>query len=69
MADRKAFHCMGKLWRTSSADMAQGAGINIPQYCSCGQPMCWGYVSYVEELPSGGEAVHQEMASLSREGH
>jgi hypothetical protein len=31
--------------------------------------MCWDYVLCIEEHPSGGEVVHQNMASQSEEGH
>jgi hypothetical protein len=44
-------------------------GPSLPQYCSCGQPMCWDYVSCIEEFPLGGEVVCQKMASQSEEGH
>jgi len=44
-------------------------GLSLPQYYNCGRPMNWGYVSYDEENPSGGEVVHQGMASLYRESH
>jgi hypothetical protein len=45
------------------------SGPSLPQYCSCGWPVNWDYVSCIEERPSGGEAVCQRMASQSKEGH
>jgi hypothetical protein len=69
IADNKDFCCVGKLWRTSREDMAQGSGPSLPQYCSCGWPMCLDYVSFFEEFPSGGEVVCQKMASQFEEGH
>jgi len=42
---------------------------SLPQYCNCGKPMNWYYVSFVKEIPSRVKAKCQMMASLSEEGH